>query len=124
MSPRSDEYLTMSRRQLAEARHSLGGGFAAGAATTAYYAIFNAARAALSEADINAKTHAGVWTRFGELYVKPGRISGELGRMGTATQQRRQQVAYELDHVTAEEAEALIADAERFVAAIEDVLAE
>ncbi len=120
MSPRSDEYMEMARVGLAQARHDLQGGFNDGAATTAYYVMFHAAQAALSEADTYAKTHSGVWNRFSEIYVKTGLVPNDLAAVGAAAQQRRQEVEYELQHATADEARDLIASAERFVQAIED----
>lgn len=124
MSPRSDEYMGMARHGLAQARHNLEGGFDDGAATTAYYVMFHAAQAALSEAGAYAKTHSGVWTLFSETYVKPGLVPSDLAGVAIRAQQRRQEMQYELLHATREEAEGLIAAAERFVQIIEDHFAE
>lgn len=124
MSPRSDEYLEAARRRLAHAHHSLGGGFYDGAASAAYYAMFHAAKAALSEADTYAKTHSGVWSRFSELYVRTGLVPGDLASVGINAQGRREQVEYDFKHVTRDEASALMTAAERFVQVIEDHFAE
>jgi uncharacterized protein (UPF0332 family) len=49
----------------AAARALVDAGHAATAVSTAYYAMLYAARAALSERDVNARTHAGTWQCFG-----------------------------------------------------------
>jgi uncharacterized protein (UPF0332 family) len=116
--------MELAVRRLAAARHCLSGGFPEEATVAAYYAIFNAARAALSEEDAYAKTHSGVWTLFSARFVKSNRIPAELSALGPAAQQQRQEVDYKLGGVTPEEAEALISDAERFVQAIQDLFAE
>ncbi len=57
MKPRSEELASSARRWLASAGALLEGGFAESASADSYYAVFYAARAALSEADRYAKTH-------------------------------------------------------------------
>jgi uncharacterized protein (UPF0332 family) len=65
VSPRSDELLARARDGVAAARALVDAGHAATAVSTAYYAMLYAARAALSERDVNARTHAGTWQCFG-----------------------------------------------------------
>ena len=62
MSPRSEEFIEQARERLADAQKILGLVHPAVAANTAYYAMLNAARAALSERGEHAKTHSGTWT--------------------------------------------------------------
>ena len=59
MSPRSEEFIEQARERLADAQKILGLVHPAVAANTAYYAMLNAARAALSERGEHAKTHKG-----------------------------------------------------------------
>src|SRR3954451_16725309 len=47
----------------------LAGGHAATAVSTAYYAMLYAARAALSERDRHARSHAGTWGLFREEFA-------------------------------------------------------
>jgi uncharacterized protein (UPF0332 family) len=47
-------------------------GHAATAISTAYYAMLYAARAALSERDRHARSHAGSWSLFREEFVLTG----------------------------------------------------
>ena len=59
-----------------------------------------------------------------ELYVKPGLVPADMGSVATRAQQRRQQVEYALEPVTAAEAWELISAAERFVTIVERSFAE
>jgi len=74
MSPRSEELAAEAWKRLAAARHSLDAGDFGVAVASAYYAMLYAARAALSERDLHAKTHSGTWSLFGEHLVKAGSI--------------------------------------------------
>jgi uncharacterized protein (UPF0332 family) len=58
MSPRSSEFLETARDRLAAAEAALAAGFPSGATSLAYYAILYAA---LSEAELCAKTQRGTW---------------------------------------------------------------
>jgi uncharacterized protein (UPF0332 family) len=51
--------MVVARERLALARTALDAGFHGGAASAAYDAMLSAARAALCEKDVNAKTHSG-----------------------------------------------------------------
>ncbi len=73
MSPRSAEFFDAAQRRLALARDAPRID-AAGAVSLAYYAMFYGARAALSERDAYAKTHAGTWNEFQRVFVTPGLV--------------------------------------------------
>jgi uncharacterized protein (UPF0332 family) len=64
VSPRSEELLARARDGVASAQLLLSGGHGATAVSAAYYAMLYAARAALSERDRNARSHAGTWRLF------------------------------------------------------------
>lgn len=68
-------------RALASARLLLDAGDTDGACNRAYYAMFDAARAALvNEVEpLKTRTHSGLIAAFGLQLVKPGRLSKELG---------------------------------------------
>lgn len=70
-------------RALASARLLLDAGDTDGACNRAYYAMFDAARAALANAaePETTKTHGGLIAAFGLQLVKPGRLPKALGRM-------------------------------------------
>lgn len=83
MSP--EEYDEKAIRALMSARLLLANGDIEGACNRAYYAMFDAAHAALlrSGALINPaeiRTHSGLIGAFGKHLVKPGLTSTELGR--------------------------------------------
>jgi uncharacterized protein (UPF0332 family) len=80
-----------------------------------------AARAALSEDDRYAKTHAGTWGLFRQSFVEPGRFDGELFERAHKTQPVREGADYDARIVPPEQAEAIVALAERFVAAVAEV---
>jgi uncharacterized protein (UPF0332 family) len=122
MSPRSEEFLASAEERLDGARDALAAGHAALAVSSAYYAVLYAARAALSEEDRYAKTHRGVWALFGEVFVSPGRFDSGLAAAARQMQDVREGADYEAQEPSAEEAAAVIADAERFVEAVETLL--
>jgi len=88
----------------------------------AYYAMLYAARAALSEEGLYAKTHQGTWTLFARTFVLPGRFDRDLARRATAAQEVREDADYEAAPPTSEQAQGVLADAEGFVAAVERML--
>ncbi|MGH2963249.1 MAG: HEPN domain-containing protein [Solirubrobacterales bacterium] len=85
MSPRSAEFLAEARKRLRTARAALGVRDPAGAVSAAYYAMLYAVRAALSEEDRYAKTHAGTWGEFRAIRRRHPRAArgGELSRSYT-----------------------------------------
>lgn len=111
----------MAHERLGLARTALVAGFHSGAASAAYYALLYAARAALSEEDRYAKTHRGTWRLFGELFVESRRFDRELFERARKTQSVREGADYDARTVPPEQAEAIVALAERFVAAVAEV---
>ncbi len=89
----------------------------------AYYAMLYAARAALSEDDIEARRHAGTWLRFREHFVLNGRFDPALA-LGPSVQALREAADYGAvtpdDEPTAE----AIDRARRFVRGVEELLGE
>jgi uncharacterized protein (UPF0332 family) len=121
MSPRSEEFMGMAREHIAGARivqprsPSL-------AAALAYFAMLYAARAALSEEDKNAKTHRGTWDLFREVYVVSQRFDQALYERARDTQDVREGVDYDAERVREDRAEEIVTTAERFLAAVEELL--
>jgi len=122
VSPRSEEFLAGARSRLAGARDALSAGHPDLAASAAYYAMLYAARAALSEQNRSAKTHAGVWALFGELIVGELGFDRGLAREAGAAQRIRELGDYEATPPSAEQAEDLIAVAQRFLGEVDRVL--
>ena len=123
MSPRSEEFMATARARLAEARDVLAQGHLAGAASAAYYAMLYAARAALSERDLYAKTHAGVWSSFSETFVATGDFGEDLARRARRAKRVRELGDYEAKPPPRDRAEQLVATANEFVEAVERMLA-
>lgn len=122
MSPRSEELVEKARRRLAAARRAVEAGDTEAAVSSAYYAMLYCARAALSERDIHSRTHRGAWSEFGRAFVVSGLIEPEVGRLGSIVQKAREEADYDAEDFSTEEATAIVADAARFVAAVEAVL--
>jgi uncharacterized protein (UPF0332 family) len=95
-----------------------------GACNRAYYAMFDAARAALlvkmgrTEADF-AKTHRGLINAFSERLVKDGTLSRDLGRSLKRAEEMRLLADYDGDSVGIADAAVMVSDAKIFISAIE-----
>jgi uncharacterized protein (UPF0332 family) len=124
MSPRSEEFIEQARERLADAQKIIGLVHPAVAANTAYYAMLNAARAALSEHGEHAKTHSGTWTRFSATFVAPGEFDQELSALARRAKEAREKGDYEATPPSAQEAAEFVEGAAEFVAAIEEMLSE
>lgn len=122
MSPRSQEFMDFARERLAGARDALAAGHLDLAVSAAYYAMFYAARAALSETDEYAKTHRGTWHLFHQRYVVTDAFGQALYVLSQRAQKAREQGDYEAVTPAAEEANTIVAGAEDFVAAVERML--
>jgi uncharacterized protein (UPF0332 family) len=120
VSPRSEEFLTEARERLAVARR-LAAEFPNAAVNPAYYAMLYAARAALSEEDRYAKTHAGTWRVFRQTFVETSRFDGTLVTDAEKAHEDRIGADYEAEQFEADEVETLIDLASRFLAAIEEL---
>jgi uncharacterized protein len=115
VSPRSSELLARAREGVAAARTLADAGHAAAAVSTAYYAMLYAARAALSESDRTARTHAGIWAAFRDEFVVAGDFDAELARDAQRAQARREASDYAAESFELSEARQIVASAERFV---------
>lgn len=105
---------------LASADLLLQAGDTDGACNRAYYAMFDAARAALLMtgvvSDLTAlKTHSGLITTFGLYLVKPGKVSVELGKALNKVEDLRLIADYRGDEVEPDQAQWAIDQARSFV---------
>lgn len=123
MSPRSAEFLEAARRRLALARGAIGAD-PAGALSAAYYAMLYAARAALSERDIYAKTHAGTWHELRRAFVEPGLLDAQLVNEVRRVQPERERSDYEAWAAPDEEARRVIDLADQFLVAVQHAIGE
>lgn len=110
-------------RALASARLLLESGDVEGACNRAYYAMFDAARAALiaSSAPVEpeiARTHSGLITAFSLHLVKPGRVAVEHGRALNKVEDLRLIADYRGDTVSPDKATWAVEQATNFIVAI------
>lgn len=85
----------------------------------AYYGCFYAAEAALAELGIERRKHAGLIAAFGEHLVRSGLIDPRHGKALQSLFAQRSAADYGAPDPTTEDARLAIADAERFVAAVD-----
>ena len=116
-------YLRKSRRALQTAQSLIELGDTEGACNRAYYAMFDAAHAALwaagaQEPGAFIKTHSGLIALFGQELVKTGRIDAEQGRALGRVQKVRLLADYTADPPPEDDARQAVAQAEAFVTAI------
>ncbi|MBA3862052.1 MAG: HEPN domain-containing protein [Solirubrobacterales bacterium] len=124
MSPRSDELLHSAQARLRSARDQLAAGHHETAASTAYYAGLYAARSALSELDLNARSHRGLWQMLRERVVAEGLLGREVVEPLQNAQALREAVDYDAKQIGDEEARELLDAAQRLVTAVEEAFGD
>ncbi len=94
-------------------------GDADGASNRAYYAMFDAARAAFIAAGVEiGKTHRGVLNAFSARFIKDGSLPKNIGRFLKRAETFRYVADYEGSLVRLSDASELVAQAEQIVAAV------
>jgi len=89
------------------------------AISRAYYAMYHAARAALTTVNIFPKTHEGVVSEFGRKFVLTGIFPKELGKNLADAKAARETYEYSVTATVGKsEAEAISSNAQKFVSAI------
>jgi predicted nucleotidyltransferase/uncharacterized protein (UPF0332 family) len=119
---RSREYLEQARYLLTGAKALLDSEAPGLTVAESYFAVLNAARAALSERDLFSRTHPGTWRLVRSEFVRAGLLPGEFLRWAAKLQGKREAVHYKAMRYSREEAGAAYAAAERFVEAVEQLL--
>jgi uncharacterized protein (UPF0332 family) len=105
------------------ARALLDRGDADGACNRAYYAMFDAARAALLTTGHDVgKTHRGVLNAFNERLVKDGPIPKEAGRLLKHAEAFRYVADYSDNTVDLTDAREMVEQAETFVVTVRSIL--
>lgn len=120
----ADTLLQKANTALLSAKLLLRSGDVDGACNRAYYAMFDAARAALmafqdSNEVLSLKTHSGLITSFSLQLVKPGIIDIELGKALNKVEDLRLIGDYKADAITLEQASWAVQQAETFFVAIQ-----
>lgn len=115
--------LDRARRELEAATLLVEHRLAEPAVSRAYYAAFYAAEAALAELGVTRSKHSGVISAFGEQLVRQHGFDPRTGRLLRLLFTRRGAADYSFDPIRTESAGFAVADATRFVAAVEDWVA-
>jgi uncharacterized protein (UPF0332 family) len=126
---RPADILAKAERALASAKALLEIGDDDGAANRAYYAMFDAARAALMETQAiveteTIRTHSGLITAFSLHLVKTGKVPMEFGRAINKVEEIRLAADYKDTPVEHEAAVWAIEQAEDFVTFIAENLVQ
>jgi len=117
---KAKELFNKAQIAASSARILLNNGDVDGACNRAYYAMFDAARAALlasgaDESVINTKTHSGLITKFSLELVKSGQVSVELGKSLNKVEDLRLTADYKGNAVLQEDATWAVNQADIFV---------
>jgi uncharacterized protein (UPF0332 family) len=115
--------IARARRSATSAKLLLDAGDPNGACNRAYYAMFDAARAALLAGDDPVKsevikTHSGLIAAFSLHLIKPGRIPAQYGRSLRQADQIRLIADYSDEEVDRETGASAVDQANRFIEAV------
>jgi len=97
MNPNARAHLRKAHERLEDAKGLPSLSRYAGTVNRTYYVMFEAASAMLSAADMQVDTHNGVKIKFGELFVKAGRVDPKFGRYLSQALDLRGDADYALD---------------------------
>jgi len=117
--------MTKAWRAVASARLLRDAGDARGACNRAYYAMFDAAHAALlwAGAHVNpaaTKTHGGLIAAFGEHLVKTARLSADLGKALNQVERLRLLADYTGEEVDADRVQWVVEQAGTFAETVQN----
>lgn len=126
-APAPETYILKAETALAGARVLLQSGDSDGACSRAYYAMFDAAHAALFALGIEdiskpIKTHNGLVGKFGEHLVRGNHVAAEHGSNLNKVQNLRELADYSGDPVSMDKAAWAVAQAGSFVAAVRKLM--
>ena len=118
------ELMAKARQAVASAKALLDLGDPDGATSRAYYAMFDAARAALIAHGVEIRTskHGTVIGEFSRRFVKNGPLPRAIGRALNDAQVLRTRADYDGPNVAPDAARDTVAQAAEFVEAIERLL--
>ena len=121
----AQDLLAKAIQAAASAKLLLDAGDADGACNRAYYAMFDAARAALlaSGAPVPAeiaKTHSGLISAFSLHLVKSGRVPVEFGKTLNKAEELRLIADYKGDPIESDAASWVVSEAHSFVQKMQD----
>ncbi len=119
----AERLLGKAEVKLSAARELYAKEFFEDSASRSYYAMFHAARAALTKVGVATRTHEGTVSEFGRRLVLEGAFPRDLGRALAEAKAARETYEYSATmEIASDEAEALLRDAERFVSQVKSQL--
>jgi len=114
--PRVAEAIARAEECLASASHDLDAGRADRAASSLYFAVFNACLAALVSRGVETNTHTHAQSEFHRLLVKPGLVPSEEGRVYNQLMTVRGRADYDLSvRLSRERVDPLVEPARKLV---------
>lgn len=119
-------YWEKSLRAAKSAHLLIDDGNVVGTVDRAYYAMFDAARAALTAIDINhdeTKTHTGLRRLFSRHLVKIGRLPVTLGKVLSVAEELRHSADYDKEPVEDADARKMLQEMGTFMKAVGEFLA-
>ena len=123
MADDANRHLRTAVRRLESAQRNLKSGDSETSVNRAYYAAFEAARAALvAVGESSSKTHSGVNNQFGEHCVRKGVVGKKIGRYLGRLFAARLTADYHGVLPTSSEAQAALHMAEMVVVAVRDAI--
>ncbi|KXA88482.1 hypothetical protein AKJ57_06875 [candidate division MSBL1 archaeon SCGC-AAA259A05] len=116
-------HLRKAKRFLQAAKSLLEDDFYEDSVNRAYYAMFHAAKACLAKEDLFPKTHAGVVSEFGRVFVLKDEADEKLGKSLSEAKEEREDSDYEaFVEVEEKEAEKILNDARNFLKESEKII--
>lgn len=117
--------LSRARRYIKSAKLLIKDGDHESAVSRVYYAMFYSVEALLLTKGLSFSSHKAVISAFGQHFVKTGIFPKEMSKALTKAFEKRQFGDYEFTFViTEEDAEDILKDGKRFIAAIAKYLKE
>lgn len=122
-------YMRKAERALDEARLLLRDEKTEGACSRAYYAMYDAAHAALlatghETPDVIIKTHHTLIADFGKKLVLGGQIDASIGRAFNKVEEMRLLADYSAEPPALDKTQGAVEKAEAFVAAVRSLIAQ
>jgi len=116
-------HMRKARSNLEAARRLFSDGFFEDAVSLAYYSMYHAAKACLILEGSSPRTHAGVISEFGRLFVVTGKVDSSLGKSLSAAKEDREDSDYEVySEIKGEEVKKVLKEAENFMKIAEEII--
>lgn len=119
----AEAHIRKARSKLEAARRLFSDGFFEDAVSRAYYSMYHAAKACLILEGSSPRTHAGVISEFGRLFVVTGKVDSSLSKALSAAKEDREDSDYEVySEISREEVKIVLKEAEDFMKTAEEII--